>query len=412
MNQISKYKMNNKKFDIIMYTNAAGLGPECIAHAHRLPFIKGIAKAMQGIGNVLVVLRYRSFPQSWFGRKNKNDLSFSAIKRPKKIDQNLYIIRPSILGNLVLASYFHPLKMNIRRQIANQIKKALISLNMTAPRVAWMTHPYHYLYQGCGGESYIVYECYDDMTYNRATGKSIRRTKLLELKLARNAHLNFVTADTLYERLCAVNKNTRLISNGVMYELFSQCRTGSIDVAPQIKDLPRPVVGMMGTLQKGYDFKLITEIIKNRPIWSFVYVGDYAGNSKSDIARLMTYPQFHMFGWVPREELLKYLCGFDVAIAPFEISDWTKTINPLKICEYFAAGVPVVATGIDAIQRYEACLDVCHNRHDFINAIERVIKGESEDKIRKGISVSRNLSWDKITKDVINVLKTLVQDAQ
>ena len=408
MKQYNKNKMNAKNFDIIMYTNADGLGSGCIAHAHRLPFIKGIAKAMEGTGKVLVVLRYRSIPQCWFGN-NANKRSASSDKSGlNQLSENLWTIRPTVIGNTVLASYFKPMRWNLLRQQRKNINQAAALLDMDNKRIAWMTHPYHYLYRGCANESAVVYECYDDLTYNRSTGKSSRGTKLLELKLARKAHLNLATVDALYERLRTVNKNTKLIQNGVMFELFSRCRTGCIDVAPQIKNLPRPVVGMIGTLQKGYDFKLINRIIENKPTWSFVYVGDFASSAKSNIARLVTYPQFHMFGWVPREELLKYLSGFDVAIVPFKTNDWSKTINPLKICEYFAAGIPVVATGIDAIYNYKACVDVCHSSHDFIKAIERVLNGESDDKIRKGIQIAKSLSWETITLDIVNELNELV----
>jgi len=47
--------MEKNKFDIIMYTNADGLGTGCVNHAHRLPFIRGIAKAMQGRGKGPVI---------------------------------------------------------------------------------------------------------------------------------------------------------------------------------------------------------------------------------------------------------------------------------------------------------------------------------------------------------------------
>ena len=45
--------MGNSSFNIVIYTNAVGLGTETIAWAHRLPFIESIASSMKGIGKVL-----------------------------------------------------------------------------------------------------------------------------------------------------------------------------------------------------------------------------------------------------------------------------------------------------------------------------------------------------------------------
>ena len=97
--------LNNSNFDIVMYTNAPGLGLDGADNAHRLPFIEGISKAMEGIGKVLVVLRYRSIPQCWFDNNEKSGQSSLATNGPNQLGDNLWVIRPIVFGNLVLASY-------------------------------------------------------------------------------------------------------------------------------------------------------------------------------------------------------------------------------------------------------------------------------------------------------------------
>ena len=107
--------MSETNFDIIMYTNADGLGTDCVSHAHRLPFIKGIAKAMEGIGKILVVLRYRSIPQCWF----VNDANYGKISSDEsglnQLADNLWTIRPTVIGNTLLASHFSPLNWDLLR---------------------------------------------------------------------------------------------------------------------------------------------------------------------------------------------------------------------------------------------------------------------------------------------------------
>ncbi len=399
--------MDKKPFDIIMYTNAAGLGVDCIDHAHRLPFIKGIAKAMEGVGNILVVLRYSPIPQCWLDKNKKFAQTSSATSGLIQLGENLWTIRPTVVGNLVLACYLTPIKWQLRRQIRNQINHAMISLNMNYKRVAWMTHPYHYLYRGCAGESALVYECYDEYVFD-SSGKENKRTELLEIELARNADLNITTAKPLFDKLFAVDKKTKQISNGVMYDLFSQCQSAKVFMTPELVKLKPPIIGMIGVLARGYDFNLIDDIIAKKNEWSFAFVGKIAGNARQEVERLSRYQNFHVFGWRPYQEILPFLKGFDVAIIPYLVNDWTNTINPNKVYDYFAAGVPVVATPIVELCNHRESLTLCQNSDEFIKAIEKAIKGELEDKVQRGIHKAKALSWDSITIEIVGELESLM----
>jgi len=399
--------MAKNNFDIIMYTNADGLGTDCVNHVHRLPFIKGIAKAMEGIGKVLVVLRYRSIPQYWFENDTNHGKTSSDRSSLNQLTDNLWTIRPTVIGNTILASYFKPVKWNLLRQQKKNINRAAKSLNMNNKRIAWMTHPYHYLYRGCAQESAIVYECYDEFVFN-SSGKRNKRTELLELELARNANLNIATAKPLFDKLSAVNKKTMLTSNGVMYDLFSQCRSSQLSVAPDLKRLKHPIIGMIGTLYRGYDFNLLNELIKRKKEWSFVFVGEIAENARNDVDNLSRHSNFHAFGWRSYEELPAFLKGFDVAIIPYQVNDWTNTINPNKLYDYFAAGIPVIATPIVELQRHGAYITLCGNVGEFIAGIEQILCGDSEDRIKKGIQIAKSLSWEAITLDIVNELNKLV----
>ncbi len=119
--------MTKKPFDIVMYTNADGLGTDCVNHAHRLPFIKGIANAMEGIGKVLVVLRYRCIPQCWFDNNEKSRETSLVISGLNQLGKNLWTIRQTIIGNLDLASHLPALKWQLRREIRKQIHRAALS---------------------------------------------------------------------------------------------------------------------------------------------------------------------------------------------------------------------------------------------------------------------------------------------
>lgn len=50
--------------------------------------------------------------------------------------------------------------------------------------------------------------------------------------------------------------------------------------------------------------------------------------------------------YVPADDIPRYLSLADVALAPFEENDVTRAKSPLKIAEYLASGIPVVASNV------------------------------------------------------------------
>ena len=233
-------------------------------------------------------------------------------------------------------------------------------------------------------------------------------TEALELDLTQSANLNITTAKPLFDKLINLNKNTKLISNGVMYDLFKQCRGDRVSVAPEIRILEKPIIGMIGVLRHGYDFKLIEDIMRKKSEWSFVFVGEIAENARNTVEYLSKYNNFHIFGWRPYDELLSFLKGFSVAIIPYIVNDWTNTINPNKVYDYFSAGVPVVATPIHELYKRKECLTLCENKNEFIKGIDRILLGEAKDKTQKAIDMAKALSWDSIANEVILELRGLI----
>jgi len=55
-------------------------------------------------------------------------------------------------------------------------------------------------------------------------------------------------------------------------------------------------------------------------------------------------PNLHVLGARPYSQLPAYVQAFDVGIIPYIESPWTRTVDPLKLLEYLAAGIPVVAS--------------------------------------------------------------------
>src|SRR6185436_5165518 len=95
------------------------------------------------------------------------------------------------------------------------------------------------------------------------------------------------------------------------------------------------------------------------------------GKATTDVSCLRL-PNVHLLGRKPYADLPAYCKAFDVALNPFRINQLTLNANPLKVREYLAAGLPVVATDIPEV----AVLGMCRigkDREHFISEVEAAL---------------------------------------
>jgi uncharacterized SAM-binding protein YcdF (DUF218 family) len=62
----------------------------------------------------------------------------------------------------------------------------------------------------------------------------------------------------------------------------------------------------------------------------------------------------HFFGQRPHGDLPRYVRGFDVGLVPYRITEYTANVYPTKLNEYLVMGIPVVATDLNEIRRFNA----------------------------------------------------------
>jgi glycosyltransferase involved in cell wall biosynthesis len=99
------------------------------------------------------------------------------------------------------------------------------------------------------------------------------------------------------------------------------------------------------------------------------------------------------------------LAGFDVGLIPFRLTTLTAGVNPNKLYEYLAAGLPVVSTPFSP--DVEADADVIALAGDaagFVNACEHFLArqrdegGRARMQSRAGEMASAH-DWDRIAKE-------------
>ena len=109
----------------------------------------------------------------------------------------------------------------------------------------------------------------------------------------------------------------------------------------------RPCFGYIGALADWLDYEALIALARAYPQGSIVL----AGPEHHSVPELP--PNVQLLGQLPHAELPALLAQVDVGLVPFVVSDATQGVNPVKVYEYLASGLPVLATPCAELQRFE-----------------------------------------------------------
>jgi len=109
---------------------------------------------------------------------------------------------------------------------------------------------------------------------------------------------------------------------------------------------PAFTVGFVGTLKAWHGVEVLLEAVDRLhardPSWRLLVVGD---GPRGDAVRRAAGSHVELTGAVPPSQVLPQLHRMDVATAPYP-EQAGQYFSPLKVYEYLAAGVPVVASAV------------------------------------------------------------------
>ncbi|MBM4439461.1 MAG: YdcF family protein [Candidatus Rokubacteria bacterium] len=237
-----------------------------------------------------------------------------------------------------------------------------------------------------------VYYCIDDFASSSTAARRIERS---ENALFRAADLVFVTSTKLRERAQAFRERVDLFPFGVNYGEFEHVRKGHDELPPELRALSRPIVGYVGGLHRWVDQDLLGAVAERMPEVSFALIGP----AQTDVAALARRPNVHLLGARPHAELPHYIKGFDVGVVPYRLTDYTANVYPTKLNEYLAMGIPVVATTLPEITRFNAEHDavVTESAHDpdaFVAALRTALADDAPARTARRIEAARSNGWD------------------
>lgn len=251
----------------------------------------------------------------------------------------------------------------------------------------------------------VVYHCVDDIAaHERIDTDSFEAA---ERRFASRADLVLASAPALAEKMTRLSSNVLFAPNVADTGLFAQAlEPGPVDAA--LEALPEPRIVFTGAIvSTKLDFRLIVELARLRPHWSIVLVGPIGpGQPDVDVSPLEGEPNVHLLGARRYEELPAVLRGAHAGLIPYEVNQLTRSVFPMKVYEYLAAGLPVVATRLPSLAGVDG-IGFASGAHELAKSLDEELAADSEERRRERCALAAHHSWETRLAEIDRALERL-----
>ena len=292
-----------------------------------------------------------------------------------------------------------------QRKVARSIRAAMKELGFKNP-VLWT-----YLHTSCDlvgklGESFVIYDCVDE--HSAYEGFNPRLVQAMERRLMERCDIVFCTARGLYESKKRFCREIYLSPNAADVGHFRKADLVETPLAPELEDLPGPVLGFVGAIKEWIDLDLMAALADAFHRGSVVMVGPVGANI--DVSMLEKRPNVHLLGRRDREQLPAYIKGFDVCLNPFRQNTLTSTVSPLKFYEYLASGKPIASVPMPEIMDFAGLVEFGSGTEGFIPAVQQALQ-DTEEKKQARLERAGENSWESRAEFMMEKIQDCMQPA-
>ena len=303
---------------------------------------------------------------------------------------NLFIYSPLLLP----LPYFWLARWINRRLLARALRRWMEAVGFNRP-ILWTFLPTPLALDiiSTVDPQVTIYYCIDDLA---SSSPGARKIVASEERLFKTADLVFVTSERLRERAARHRTDVHVFPFGVNLERFEETRRGPDNPPDDVRSLAHPVIGYVGGLHQWVDQSLLASVARRLPEMSFALVGP----AQTDVSLRQGCANVTLFGQRAHLDLPRYVKEFDVGIVPYLLTDYTANVYPTKLNEYLSMGIPVVATDLPEIRRFNRdhgdVVEVAADAGAFAAAITRSLNGSSTpDVVKRRIEVAQSNSWER-----------------
>jgi len=340
------------------------------------------------------------------------DLKWDGEQFNPKINSKIKIIR-------TITPSHTKIKIAARRCQSNIKKKAIeIGKLNNFDFIFTIFHPFHLVPKAAveAGKELDIPSIIkiDDAIYQKVSGiKSIQRRieKMINGKTLRSGTKILVsnndTKKIVINEYNVKSENISIVPNGVDLSLFKT----------NIKKNPEKIV-FAGAMyyHRGLDILLeaIPYVIKKIPNAKFILLG--SGGEINKLKKIVSDKKLEksveFTGWINRDKIPQNISDASVGIGPLRLTDVTSRALPIKVLEYMAVSLPVIA------KRGTLPLDVLENEKngyfvdDVEDLVEKIIELLNDPKKVENMGIQslnmvQKFSWNNVVTDIIENVKKI-----
>jgi glycosyltransferase involved in cell wall biosynthesis len=321
------------------------------------------------------------------------------LAAPRAVD-GLHVLSPLVLpfhGNRVAR------RLNARL-LPWLVRRATRRLGMERP-ILWAYVPQAEALIDALHPSIVVYHCVDDIAAHALIDTA--SFSAAEQRFAARADLVLASAPKLAQRMRLLASNVLDAPNVADTELFARALSPDPpDAAIAALSAPR-IVFTGAIVATKLDIPLLCELARARPRWSFALVGPIGlGDPRTDVSALAAEPNVHLLGPRAYPELPAVLRGADAGLIPYARNELTESIFPMKVYEYLAAGLPVVATPLPALAEV-AEVQSAADAQGIAALLDRVLAADGPELRLERSRAAAEHSWDRRIEEIARAIAEL-----
>jgi glycosyltransferase involved in cell wall biosynthesis len=226
----------------------------------------------------------------------------------------------------------------------------------------------------------LVYDVIDHLDVFPYPDRLLRRNHGRALECAGAV---FAVSQRLFEEVRKRRPDAVYLPNGVEFARF--------DAPPDPSAIPeeiglsrsrgRPSAVYVGALARWVDSDLIAALAQLRPDWDFFLVGEALDDS-FDFFEVARPANLHLLGPRPYRTIPSILSAVEAGLIPFRLGPEGSNASPIKLYEYLAAGLPVLATPIPECELV-AEVEVAASAAGFSDLLDRARGSRRSEEFRR-----------------------------
>jgi glycosyltransferase involved in cell wall biosynthesis len=328
--------------------------------------------------NQVLYVEPRHYLRTVMGQVRRGEITLAALRSPRltQVNPRLHVFHQPLYAPL---SGRVPLSTLTEALRVSALRHAMRHLQMRRP-ILWLFRPEMADVPGHYGERLLIYHIVDEYSgYADVDAPRAQEIRERERQLIARADLVLVTSRALFEDKRGINPNTHWVPNGVDYERFAAAAVARTDPV-EMGSLPHPRLGYVGAINDKLDTTLLLKIAEVYPWATLVLVGPVRMTSpeqQHDIEALQARANVHFLGQMSAERVPGFMAACDVGLLPYRYNAWTQAIQPLKLYEYLACGLPVVTSDIPAVRDEADVVHITADTYGFVQAVGEALASDS-----------------------------------